>query len=136
MKHTTWVRILSLLLVTILLVCSIPLSLATDTPVDSTVEPEMDSALDDITDESIAEPPQETEAPSEDTEPLDVNGETLTRHAVNTGGRMRARAAASSVGKSTCVEFSSYTSPYWYCNRYDTLGTHVYGHYYNCAVIA
>lgn len=40
------------------------------------------------------------------------------------------------MGKSTCVDFGGYTSPYWYCNRYYSEGTHVYGHYYYATTIS
>ena len=40
------------------------------------------------------------------------------------------------IGKSTCVNFPAYTSPYWYCNRYYTDGVHSYGHYFYAATMS
>ena len=40
------------------------------------------------------------------------------------------------VSKSTCVNFAQYQSPTWYCNRYYTEGSHVYGHYFYASSIA
>lgn len=144
MKYKPWVRIFSLLMLFAILVGSIPMTLATDATAASSMESSGDVEVSSATDEPEISPeaepvtePQEANEPQAEPEPVDMNGETLTRHAVNAGGPRRARASSNGiVGKSICVEFSSYTSPSWHCNRYDTLGTHVYGHYYNCAVIS
>lgn len=152
MKQSKWIRFLALALLLTMAVGTVPAVIASE---DSAVEQAVPDSVSDespkITTAVLPEPvptpsqqppaveevQEETEKPAEDQEPTDMNGEALTRHVVSSGGLRRARAASNgTVGKSTCVEFSSYTSPYWYCNRYDTLGTHVYGHYYNCAVIA
>ena len=155
MKRSKWIRFLALALLLAMAVGAIPAAMATE---DSAVE---QTAPDSVSDEplnveseaSAAESPEpeptpsqqptaaeegqkETEEPAEDQEPTDMNGETLTRHAVSTGGPRRARAASyGTVGKSTCVDFAGYTSPYWYCNRYATNGTHSYGHDYYCSTI-
>ena len=152
MKRSKWIRFLALALLLAMAVGAIPAAMATE---ESAVE---QTAPDSVSDEplnvepgtSAAESPEPEPTPSqqppaaeeaqeetEEPEPTDMNGETLTRHAVSTGGPRRARAASyGTVGKSTCVDFAGYTSPYWYCNRYATNGTHSYGHYYYCSTIA
>ena len=136
MKDKPWMRVLALLMLAALLIGSVPFATAVDMQIDSAME-SVEGVSITTKDEESALPSQSVQAGTKNIEPSDMNGETLTRHVVSSGGLRRARAASNgTVGKSTCVEFSSYTSPYWYCNRYDTLGTHVYGHYYNCAVIA
>ena len=118
----------------------VPAAMATEeSAVEQTVPDSVsDEPLEVEPEASAAEEAQkETEEPAENQEPTDMNGETLTRHAMTTGGPWRARSAAYGiVSKSTCVDFAGYTSPYWYCNRYNTQGTHVYGHYYYAATIA
>ena len=156
MKRSKWIRFLALALLFAIAVGIVPAAMATeDSSVEQTVsdsvsdeplevEPEASAAEslnpEPTPSEQPEEPQEETEEPieaQEPQEPTDMNGETLTRHAMATGGLRRARSAAyGTVGKSTCVEFSGYTSPYWYCNRYSTMGTHVYGHYYYCELIA
>ncbi len=156
MKRSKWIRFLALTLLLAMAVGAIPAAMATE---ESAVE---QTVPDGVSDESLEvepevtasvspepepmpskQPPaaeeaqEKTKESAEDQEPTDMNGETLTRHAVSTGGPRRARAASyGTVGKSTCVDFAGYTSPYWYCNRYATQGTHVYGHYYYCSTIA
>lgn len=157
MKQSKWIRFLVLTLLLSIAVGSVPAAMATE---DSAVEQIVPDSVSDepleagpeasaaVSSEPELKPPEqppaaeeaqeETEEPAEDQEPTDMNGETLTRHAVNTGGRMRAARSSGygTVSKSTCVDFAGYTSPYWYCNRYNTQGTHVYGHYYYAATIA
>lgn len=156
MKRSKWIRFLALALLLAMAVGAIPAAMATeDSAVEQTVpdsvsdeplevEPETTAAVSPEPEPTPSKQPPaaeevqaETEEPAEDQEPTDMNGETLTRHAISTGGPRRARAASyGTVGKSTCVDFAGYTSPYWYCNRYATQGTHVYGHYYYCSTIA
>ncbi len=81
--------------------------------------------------ESDADISQYGQYESEDGEPLSDDGHPLSRRQV-----ALLRAASAAVGKSTCVNFSGYTSPSWHCNRYYTDGTHAYGHYYYCATIS
>lgn len=89
-------------------------------------------------------------APAEETSgdddvPRSDDGETLTRAeelfgaeapAITVRGPLQAKAKAAgdpvsgSMTKSTCVDFAEYESPTWYCNRYYTEGTHIYGHYF------
>ena len=157
MKRFKWIRFLALALLLAMAVGAIPAAMATEeSAVEQTVQ---DSVSDDpleVEPEATAsvspepepipsqQPPgaeesqEEMEESTDDLEPTDMNGETLTRHAKNTGGRMRATRSGGYgiVSKSTCVDFAGYTSPYWYCNRYSTQGTHVYGHYYYAATIA
>ena len=91
------------------------------------VEPEASAAVSPEPEPKPTEQPpaaeeaqKETEEPAEDQEPTDMNGETLTRHAMTNGGPRRARSAAyGTVSKSTCVDFAGYTSTYLYCNRYN-----------------
>ena len=156
MKRSKWIRFLALTLLLAMVVDIVPAAIATEeSAVEQTVpdsvsdepieaEPEATAAVSPEPEPTPSKQPpaaeevqEETEESAEDQEPTDMNGETLTRHAVSTGGPRRARSAAyGTVGKSTCVEFSGYTSPYWYCNRYSTVGSHVYGHYYYAATIA
>ena len=103
---------------------------------ESSLEPEASESEDTAVDDDV---------------PRSMDGETLTRDenlfppaAPSTGPMLKStapslRAAASStgtVGKSTCVDFAGYTSPYWYCNRYYSEGSHVYGHYFYAATIS
>ena len=100
----------------------------------------------DRTEES---PPIE-ETSGDDDVPRSDDGETLTRAeelfgaeapAITVRGPLQAKANAGdptngSMTKSTCVDFAEYESPTWYCNRYYTEGTHVYGHYFYASTIA
>ncbi len=156
MKQFKWIRFLALALLLSMAVGAIPAALAAEeSAVEQTVQDSVSDEPLEVESEATAsvspepepipsqQPPgaeesqEEAEESTDALEPTDMNGETLTRHAVSTGGPRRARSSAyGTVSKSTCVEFAGYTSPYWYCNRYDTLGSHVYGHYYYCEVIA
>ena len=98
------------------------------------------------------ESPPIEEASGDDDVPRSDDGETLTRAeelfsandapAVNGPRRAKAKAAAAgdptsgNMTKSTCVDFAEYESPTWYCNRYYTEGSHVYGHYFYASTIA
>lgn len=104
--------------------------------------------------ETPESPSTEEATPAEDTSgdddvPRSDDGETLTRAeelfsandapAVNGPRLAKAKAAAAedptsgNMTKSTCVDFAEYESPTWYCNRYYTEGSHVYGHYFYAA---
>ena len=91
------------------------------------------------------------EASGDDDVPRSDDGETLTRAeelfgaeapAITVRGPLQAKAKAAgdpvsgSMTKSTCVDFAEYESPTWYCNRYYTEGTHIYGHYFYASTIA
>ena len=96
------------------------------------------------------ESPPIEETSGDDDVPRSDDGETLTRAeelfgaeapAITVRGPLQAKANAGdptsgSMTKSTCVDFAEYESPTWYCNRYYTEGTHVYGHYFYASTIA
>lgn len=132
MKNKPWIRFLSMFLLLALVICFVPSVFASDSAVsDAATEAELSTAEEDNTE--VASTESGTNSLGEDvSELLSEDGESLTRAAVN----LRARAATGSMGKSTCVTFSAYTSPYWYCNRYYTDGSHSYGHYYYTSEIA
>lgn len=85
--------------------------------------------------------PTELEPVEDDDEPRSMDGETLTRDEELLapsllGISLFAANSTGTVSKSTCVNFSQYTSPTWYCNRYYTEGSHSYGHYFYASTIA
>lgn len=65
--------------------------------------------------------------------PRSDDGAPLTRNQIML---FAAAGSSATVGKSTCVSFPEYVSPYWYCNRYYTDGTHKYGHYFYAGTIS
>ena len=118
---------------------------------DSTVEEPQETESEPPSEQAKPEASETEDTAVEDDVPRSMDGETLTRDenlfppsAPGTGPMLKSttpslRAAASStgtVGKSTCVDFAGYTSPYWYCNRYYSEGSHVYGHYFYAATIS
>lgn len=150
MIHKTWIRILSVLLLMTLMVGFFPSVLASDTvssvaesveEAESSTEIKAESSTAEQTEAEAATSPslesEEDTATSEDTvtesdEPLSMDGETLARAYVNP----YIRATTGTMGKSVCVYFSKYTSPYWYCNQYYTGTGHTYGHYFYATDIA
>ena len=65
--------------------------------------------------------------------PRSDDGAPLTRNQIML---FAAAGSSATIGKSTCVSFPEYVSPYWYCNRYYTDGTHKYGHYFYASTIS
>ncbi len=138
MKHKF--RVLALMLLLAVVLGLIPAALADDEPsvVDLAEEASADSA---VVSPQIPPPVQEDEPEVENENAVeDDTAEEISEEAVGNDGLLLTRALATSssvtMGKSTCVTFSAYTSPTWHCNRYNTLGTHVYGHYYYTSEIA
>lgn len=136
MTRNTPVRLVALLLLFAVLLGPIPAVLATDLE-DSASDVEALLEEDDAPVE--ADNAQENEPRSDESEwdfdddwdgPRSDDGAPLTRNEIAT------YAAAATMGKTDCVTFPQYTSPYWYCNRYYTDGTHKYGHYFYASAIA
>lgn len=150
MKHKTWVRVVSLFLLLALIVGVVPSAFAvgSDAASASVVEAAASEQTAETDTSPQISPPVQTEiesveeAAEDDGGPLSDDGQSLTRDeellAATQGGIMlfSARAATGTVSKSTCVNFSEYESPTWYCNRYYTEGSHVYGHYFYASSIA
>ena len=149
-------RILALLLLAAMVIGAVPSVLAVE-GMASDVEPVMESSEEPTgSQESSSTEPEEPQIPPPEAEeltpveedtgdddvPRSMDGETLTRDEELLSGTpigislFAARAATATVSKSTCVNFSQYTSPTWYCNRYYTEGTHTYGHYFYASTIA
>ena len=150
-------RILALLLLAAMVIGIAPSVLAVGDSAASSVESAAESSWEpaDTQEASSAEaeepqiPPPEAEelSPAEentgdDDIPRSMDGETLTRDEDLLAGApigislFAARAATGTVSKSTCVNFTQYQSPTWYCNRYYTESSHVYGHYFYASTIA
>ena len=141
MTRNTPVCLAALLLLFAVLLGMIPAVLATDLEASaSEVEAVLTEEDIPVEDASIpADSTQADEAHPEKSEwdfdddwdgPRSDDGAPLTRNEIAT------YAAATAMGKTDCVTFPQYTSPYWYCNRYDTDGTHKYGHYFYASAIA
>lgn len=149
-------RILALLLLAAMVIGIAPSVLAAGDSTASSAESAVESsgesagtqeAMSAETDEPRIAPPEATElTPVEehtrdDDVPRSEDGETLTRDEELLapsllGISLFAANSTGTVSKSTCVTFSQYQSPTWYCNRYYTEGSHVYGHYFYASSIA
>lgn len=144
MKHKTWVRVVSLLLLLALIVGVVPSVFAagSDAESASVVEAAASEQTEETDTSPQISPPVQTEltpveeAAEDDDGPLSDDGQSLTRDeellAATQGGIMlfSARAATGTMGKQLCVSYSRYESPTWYCHRYEVDGTHKYGHYF------
>ena len=162
MKQTNWIRFLALFLLIAIAVGAIPAVLAANadekgsaeegSTQEEQVKPE-EKEMESKPSSEETDPAKPGEASTgdgdDDDVPRSMDGETLTRDETlfppgesstpvrrSKGPLLRATASTGTVGKSTCVEFDGYTSPYWYCNRYYTEGSHVYGHYFYAATIS
>ena len=135
MKHKF--RAIALLLLLAVVVGLIPAALADNEP--SVVEAAEEASADAAEVSPQISPPVQEDEPED--ESADAAEDETSEEAVSNDGLLLTRAVAAAsgsgtMGKSTCVTFSAYTSPRWYCNRYSTLGTHSYGHYYYTSEIA
>lgn len=90
---------------------------------------ESPTAVTEETSEESATEPEPTTSPPE---PTAMDGQPLTRSEM----LQWARSAKATMTKGTCVEFAEFCSPTWYCNKYYTSGSHVYGHYFYSSTIA
>ena len=104
---------------------------------DEDIPPEPDDDPDDWEGDDLDE---DDIAPDDDWDfdddwegPRSDDGAPLTRNQIML---FAAAGSSATVGKSTCVSFPEYVSPYWYCNRYYTDGTHKYGHYFYASTIS
>lgn len=161
MEQKTWTRAVSFLLLVAIVFGLVPAAFASDEA--SEIEPPMqpssaeEAILED--DEPVSEPEQstiETDEPEDESVPDDLepedsgeddnwdfdddwdgprsdDGAPLTRNQIML---FAAAGSSATVGKSICVSFPEYVSPYWYCNRYYTDGTHKYGHYFYASTIS
>ena len=118
MKYKPWVRLLSLLILFVMLVGSVPLVIASNKEMDLKTENVEESALDDTEPEHVPA----AEAGQEAIETVEEEIHTFA-------AAMRTASATGTMGKSECVYFGYYESPRWYCNRYQTTGEHSAGHY-------
>ena len=161
MKHKTWVRFLSLFLLVALLVGIVPSALAVssdgtsasvdeasaleqteETDTSPQISPPEPTELEPVEEDDSGQEAEEPEDPEEqEDEQQSEDGESLTRDedllaSAQSGIMLASAASTATVSKSTCVTFSEYESPTWYCNRYYTEGSHSYGHYFYASAIA
>lgn len=136
MTRNTPARLVALLLLLAVLLGLSPAVLATDLEESAS---DVESLLEEDDTPVEADSAQENEQQSDESEwdfdddwdgPRSDDSASLTRNEIAT------YAAAATMGKTDCVTFPQYTSPYWYCNRYYTDGTHKYGHYFYASAIA
>lgn len=148
-------RILALLLLAAMVIGAVPSVLAAGDGAVSSTDSVAVSEEAAGSQESSSTEPEEPQIPPPEAEeltpveedtgdddvPRSMDGATLTRDEELLAPRLLgislfAANSTGTVSKSTCVNFSQYQSPTWYCNRYYTEGSHSYGHYFYASTIA